>query len=120
MFDRIEPLLGDIGRMSKEVTKLSKEMNVILPEIREESPEVAKQTATLIKRVDLLIAAIQPTFTEMGPELPKTGKKAVEALDEMVLTLKAMQRSFLLRGKVKDIKREEAEAAKRSTASEED
>lgn len=108
MFDRVEPLLVDIAVMSKEVTKLSKEVNQILPQVRKEQPQIAKQTANLIMRLDKLITAVEPTFTELGPQLPGTSKRAVEALDEMVITLKAMQKSFFLRGNVEDVKEEEA------------
>ncbi len=45
----------------------------------------------------------------MGPELPRTSKRAIEALDETVVTLKALQKSFLLRGSVQEVRTEEAD-----------
>jgi phospholipid/cholesterol/gamma-HCH transport system substrate-binding protein len=47
--------------------------------------------------------------------LPRATKRAVEALDEMVVTLKALQKSFLLSGKVKDVKEEEQERERKPT-----
>lgn len=109
VFDKVEPLVGHMNEMSKQVTILTKEMNQILPEIRKESPEVAKQTARLVSRMEKLVTALEPAVTSIGPELPRVSHRAVEALDEMVITLKAMQKSFLLRGKVDDVREEEKE-----------
>ncbi len=50
---------------------------------------------------------LTPAIAVIAPELPRTTKRAVEALDETVVLLKAMQRSFLLRGKVEEIRQEE-------------
>jgi phospholipid/cholesterol/gamma-HCH transport system substrate-binding protein len=61
---------------------------------------------------------IEPTVKEIGPDMPRVSRRAIEALDEMVITLKAMQKSFLLSGKVKDVKEEEVERKRRPAADE--
>jgi phospholipid/cholesterol/gamma-HCH transport system substrate-binding protein len=47
-------------------------------------------------------------MSKMAPELPHASARALEALDETVVTLKALQKSFVLRGSVKEVREEEA------------
>lgn len=109
MFDRMDPLFMNLNKMSLEVTKLTVEMNQFMPQIRKESPEVGRQIGELLTHLNQLTGTLAPAFKEVGPELPRASRRAVEALDEMVVTLKAIQRSFILSGKVKDVKDEEDE-----------
>lgn len=95
MFDRVDPLIISLGHMSNEVTKLSKGLN---------DEEHLKK---LVQRLDRLTKVIEPAMAEIGPELPRVSRRTVEALDEMVVTLKAIQKSFLLSGKVEDVREEE-------------
>lgn len=115
MFDRMDPLILNLNKMSLEVTKFSSEFNQILPQIREESPEFGRQLSQLLQQLNTLSATVTPAFQAVGPELPHASRRAVEALNEMVITLKAIQKSFLLSGKVKDVKEEEREKERRPT-----
>ena len=108
MFDRMDPLMLSLGKMSTEVAKLSRELNEVIPQMRKESPELGQQMAQLIGQMNALTNAVTPAFKEVGPDLPRVSRRAVEALDEMVVTLKAMQKSFLLSGNVKEVKKEES------------
>ncbi|MEO0337300.1 MAG: hypothetical protein AAF202_12970 [Pseudomonadota bacterium] len=143
-FDRIEPLVrnlstltGEIVRVTKSASKekkfdkiinnlvvLTSELNKVLPAFNKEAPDVGTQLAQVVKNLNILTVEFQkltPAITAVAPELPKTSLRAVEALNEAVVTLKAMQRSFFLRGNVKEVRQEEAkeEAEKRVPASEE-
>jgi phospholipid/cholesterol/gamma-HCH transport system substrate-binding protein len=115
MFDRMDPLILNLSKMSVEVTKLSSEFNQIIPQMRIEAPELGKQMSQMISHLNKLTAAITPAVAAVGPDLPRATKRAVEALDEMVVTLKALQKSFLLSGKVKDVKEEEQERERKPT-----
>jgi hypothetical protein len=44
----------------------------------------------------------------MAPTLPKTGTRTVELINEFVILLKALQRSFLLQSNVEEVRKEEA------------
>ena len=107
MFDRVDPMLVNLNKMSVEVTKLSYELNQVLPEMRETSPALGKNVAQLVKDLNILTQNLAPTLQEVGPELPQASRRALEALNEMVITLKAIQKSFLLSGNVKEVKAEE-------------
>lgn len=107
MFDRMNPLIISLNKMSDGVSALTDEMNEVIPQIRKESPQVGKDLSQLIGHLNVLTGTLAPAFKEVGPVLPQASRRAVEALDEIVVTLKAIQKSFLLSGKVKDVREEE-------------
>jgi phospholipid/cholesterol/gamma-HCH transport system substrate-binding protein len=51
--------------------------------------------------------ALAPALETVGEDLPQASVRALEALDEAVVLLKAMQKTFLLSGKVEDVRKEE-------------
>jgi phospholipid/cholesterol/gamma-HCH transport system substrate-binding protein len=108
MFDRMNPLIISLNKMSDGVSALTGEMNEMIPQIRKESPQVGKDLSQLIGHLNVLTGTLAPAFKEVGPDLPQASRRAVEALDEIVVTLKAIQKSFLLSGKVKDVREEES------------
>lgn len=144
MFDNISPLLANMNTMSLEVTKLSrqatrderfgtvmrelalttKEMNQFLPMLREKAPSMARDTEKLITNLATLtdqFKLLTPAFTEIAPELPKASRRAIEALDETVVLLKAMQKSWFLKSNSREVREEEAakdKARERKPASE--
>ena len=106
MFDRVDPLIVNLSKMSKEVTKLSKGLND------------EDHLKALVGRLDELTKVLEPAMAEIGPDLPRVSRRTVEALDEMVVTLKAIQKSFLLSGKVEDVRAEEKKKRERKPAEE--
>ena len=56
------------------------------------------------------LRTLTPTLVEMAPTLPKTGRRTIEFIDEFVVLLKALQRSFLLQSNVEDVRKEEAQS----------
>src|SRR5690606_27769479 len=54
MFDRVDPLIGNLNKMSIEVSELTKEMNQIIPEIRKASPEVGAHLGELLDKLNTL------------------------------------------------------------------
>jgi phospholipid/cholesterol/gamma-HCH transport system substrate-binding protein len=130
MFDRIDPLLKNLNTMSVEVIKLSKmatkdenlavvlknvakttdEINDMLPVIKEKAPEMAKDITKLVKNMNLLtdeFKVVLPALAEIAPHLPRTSRRAVEALDEAVVLMKAMQKTFLVKGSAQEVREEE-------------
>lgn len=104
MIDRLNPLVQNLNTTSVEVNKLVKSAN-------KEAPDLGVQLSQLVSNVNSLTYEFQkltPAIGVIAPELPRTTKRAVEALDETVVLLKAMQRSFFLRGNVDDVRKEES------------
>lgn len=130
MLDRLNPLVQNLNTMSLEFSKVataankqkrieviienlaevSKELQRTLPAFNKEVPDFGSQLGQIVKNLNVLTTEFQkltPAISAVAPELPRTTKRAVEALDETVVLLKAMQRSFLLRGKVEEVREEE-------------
>ncbi|PWU15882.1 MAG: multidrug ABC transporter substrate-binding protein [Bdellovibrio sp.] len=130
LFDRLTPLISNLNTMSIEVIKLSKqatrdehfgvvfgelatttkELNEVLPMLKIKAPQMAADTEKLITNLAILteqFKLLTPAFTEIAPELPKASRRALEALDESVVLLKAMQKSFFLRSSAQEVREEE-------------
>lgn len=134
-FDRIEPLLKNLNVMSVEVIKLAKqatkddqlalvmkqlstttqELNYLLPALNKESPHLARDVNTLLKNLGVLteeFKLVVPALREVAPSLPKASHRALEALDEAVVLIKAMEKSFFVKGNAEEVRAEEAKREK--------
>ena len=131
IFDEMAPLVRNTSAITKEVAGILKEvnkkdqltqtinnlasitheLNKVVPQLTQTAPQLGHDLGKISTNLAVLteeMNKVLPVFTEMAPEFPRVSRRAVEALDETVITLKAMQKSFLLRGSVKDVKEEEA------------
>ncbi len=131
IFDEMRPLVQNMSSMARETTnllrkgnrndqmakaignlaELSNELARVVPEFTRNSPEFVADLAKIAKNTAVLTEEMQkfvPLMSRMAPELPKASGRALEALDETVVTLKALQKSFLLRGNVDEVREEEA------------
>lgn len=129
IFDKMDPLLENMNIMSLEVTKLTKqatgnenmrkvmanvalmsaEINKILPELNQQNPELAIHLAQMTRN----IAGVSQSMKALGPELPGATKKAIEALTEATVLLKAMQRNFFFKSAVDEVRKEEAKSQRK-------
>lgn len=132
-FDRIDPLMKNLNTLSTEAIKLTKqvnkddnlavllqalaattkELNHILPEMHKQAPQMAKDITQLVANLAILtneFKVIIPALAEVAPDLPQTSRRAVEALDEAVVLIKAMQKSFFVKGNAEEVREEEAAA----------
>ncbi len=130
MMDNLKPLVMNLNIMSQEIVKItnvankqkraesivdslakiSTELSKAMPAFSKEVPDLGHQMGMIVKNLNILTNEFQkltPAIGVIAPELPRTSRRAVEALDEMVVLLKAMQKSFLLRGKVNEVREEE-------------
>ncbi|WP_374001769.1 MlaD family protein [Bdellovibrio bacteriovorus] len=127
VIDRMDPLVKNLNTMSIEVIKLSKqathddgvqklvgnlavttrEINKILPELNEANPAMAKDLAVMTQNLAVMTRALGPAVKEVEGELPGASVRLVQALNETVVVLKAMQKSFFMRSSVKEVKEEE-------------
>lgn len=134
IFDKLAPLISNLNNMATGVVKLtdtanrqkrfeilitnltqvSAELGKIVPALTAEVPDMGRQLGQMIKSLNVLtneMEKLTPAIAAIAPELPKTSMRAVEALNETVILLKAMQKSFLLRGKVEEVREEERKPA---------
>lgn len=131
MFDDIRPLLKNANILTSEAATMVKKMNKkdqmvrmvtnlaevteelhkALPAITRESPQLASDLSKIAKNMAVLTDEVSktiPMLKDAAPEIPRASRRAMEALDETVVTLKALQKSFLLRGNVMDVRKEES------------
>lgn len=132
MFDRMEPMMANLSSMSVEVTKLTKqatrndnlgktlsnvadltrELNEIVPELNKANPDMGKDVAILTHSLGRMTVEMEKALNEMGPEGKTSAKRAVEALNEATVLMKALQKSFLLRSNVQEVRKEEADQSR--------
>jgi phospholipid/cholesterol/gamma-HCH transport system substrate-binding protein len=140
MFDEIRPMMKHLGIMSKEASGLLQALNKqqklvrsvdnlvaitdevtkMLPMISKDAPQLAADLAKISHNMAILTDEVNktlPMMQAMAPEVPRVSKRAMEALDETVVTLKALQRSFVLKGNVQDVRDEEKTRNERQPAS---
>jgi phospholipid/cholesterol/gamma-HCH transport system substrate-binding protein len=70
--------------------------------------KIARNMAILTDELQRTLPAMQ----KIAPEIPRASERAIEALDETVVTLKALQKTFLLRSNALEVREEEATAKK--------
>lgn len=107
LLDQLEPLVKNMNKMSLEVSKVTE---VALKQQRLET--MMTQMPELVDNLNVLTTEfkkITPAIAAVAPELPETSLRAVEALNEAVVLLKAMQKSFFLRSHVETVREEEQE-----------
>lgn len=102
IFDKLNPLIENMNTMSVEVTKLSKQATD-----QNNMKAVMMNVATLTSELNKTIPQLTEALKEVGPDMPKTARRAVEALDEATVLIKAMQKSMLLRSNVEEVRLEE-------------
>lgn len=98
-------LFDDMGPFVKNVTEMSRQVNVMARDLNDD--KIFAETLANLNALTIEFQKLTPAINAVAPELPRASQRAVEALDEMVVTLKAMQKSFLLRSNVREVREEE-------------
>ena len=91
----MEPLVKNLNMMSINMNRVARSLNK------------KKRFEHLITNMDSLVvefAKITPAINAIAPELPEASLRAVQALNEAVILLRAMQKNFLMTSKVEEVK----------------
>ncbi len=138
MFDELKPLLQNANKATKNLNVMAQQMtkddnlkqlmgNLVyatneingsvqeIAEFSKDLPKLGKDSAMVmanLKELTFHLNSLIPTIQAIAPELPEASKQAMQALTEAVVVLKAMQKSFVLSGSVKEIKEEDARKLK--------
>lgn len=127
VIDQLDPLLKNLNTLSTEVIKLSKqathdngvqklvgnlslttqEINKILPELNKANPDMARDLAVMTQNLSIMTKALGPAVKEVEKDLPGASVRLVQALNETVVVLKAMQKSFFMKSSVREVREEE-------------
>lgn len=98
--------VGDKKKLQKtleDVAYASAEVRKVLPKFVQKAPIMANDMQKIVANLETITTGLK----EVGPE---GSKKTIELLDESIVVLQAMQKSFFLRSHVKDIKEDKAKA----------
>ncbi len=135
IYDQLKPTLQNLNTMSVQVSRLSRglnrdkvlvqtladlqktseQINQILPAFAEDAPELGKDLKEVTKNLAKITGELQvflPMLKEVAPEVPAVGRRAIEALNETVVLLKALQKTWMLRSASEDVREEEAKNRK--------
>ncbi len=99
----------ELNRMLPEINKIVPHLAADGGKVAGDLTKIAANLAVLTDEIQSTLPALKAMLEELGPDLPKTTRRAMEALDETVVTLKALQKSFLLRSSAREVREEEAE-----------
>lgn len=128
VMDRLDPLVRNMNSMSLEVVKLSKqathdeglqkvvknlalvsaEMNRMIPEMNRQNPQLARDMALMMQNLATITAALGPALKGIEGDLPKASSRLIEALDQTVVTLKAIQKNYFMKSNVQEVRDEES------------
>lgn len=129
LLKQVEPFINNMNNMSREVATMTgalnekqllvknlqtlqtvaEQLNTVMPALVEHAPEVAQRMPVLISNMTEMSSEIHkltPAMAELAPQVPRATQRAIEAVEEAVVTMKALQKSFLLKGKVKAVREE--------------
>lgn len=88
----------------------SEQLKIVLPHFVNKTPEMTENVTAMVENLTALtkgMKELQPFITEVVKTMPEGSKRAVDALNESVMVLRAMQKSFFLRGSIEEMKKEE-------------
>lgn len=111
--------VGDKKQLQKTMANVayaSDQLKKVLPYFVNKTPEMTENVTAMVENLTALtkgMKELQPFITEVVKTMPEGSKKAVDALNESVMVLRAMQKSFFLRGSVEEMKEEKKKEEKK-------
>lgn len=129
-FDQLAPLTKNLNAMAVEVTglssqiskeeragsvvknlaELSSEFVELLPVVRKEIPELWPQISGIVVNLNTLstqLVKLGPLIEQLAQESHPDGLRAIEAINEAAVVLKALQKTFLMRSAVREVREED-------------
>lgn len=101
----------EINQVLPHVREVMPLVQALIPVVKERAPELGRNLEQLVGNLALMteqFKVVLPALAEIAPELPRSSRRAVEALDEAVVLLKAMQKTWVLSGSTEEVREEEA------------
>jgi phospholipid/cholesterol/gamma-HCH transport system substrate-binding protein len=106
--------VGDKKKLQKTMENVafaSGEIKKALPHFVARSPQLAQSIDHTMENLALItkgLKDLQPVLDEVARKLPEGSDRTIALLNESVTILQAMQKSFLLKGSVAEVKREQS------------
>lgn len=109
VYKQVYRTLKSVDTVAKEITTIRKDF-AVTPEMQKVVKDVSRSTGDIQKLLAQL-NDVMPAMTKLSGGMADIMPDLAKTLSETTLTLQAMQKSFVLRGAVADVKEERAKAA---------
>jgi phospholipid/cholesterol/gamma-HCH transport system substrate-binding protein len=124
--ERLDNVMGEIAGILEQVSgsraapgqrvvanlgALSGQLRQLMAGLAENAPQLSKDVSKIVSNMSALtteFSKMAPQLTASAESIPLGTKKMIELMTESVTVVRAMQRSFLLRGSIADIREEDA------------
>jgi len=107
--------VNDKNKLSHLMDNIVQVSNVMSNMLKQIDPANATSSAAEVRELISNMTVISrdlkktlPALQAVAPDLPKAGLRAIEALDQAVVLIKAMQKSIFMRSNVKEVIEEES------------
>lgn len=110
LYKQVHKSLKSVDMVAKELTTIRRDF-VVTPEMQRMVSDLSKSTAEIGLLVKNMNTAM-PSLTHLSGDVAKMMPEISQTLSETTFTLQALQKSFLLRGAVADLKEERAKYEK--------
>ncbi len=125
LLTKVDSILGNLDQTLAHTTVVTKELEEHLPYVIKKAPDMTRDASNMMSGMNKIVIQmneLQPLMRQLATRLPEGTEKAVNALEESIIVLRAMQKSFFLSGGAEEaraeIKEERAKKQiKRSPAS---
>lgn len=107
----INQVLPRVRQVMPVIAEVMPLVQDLIPHVKEKAPQLGKNLEQLVGNLALMteqFKVVLPALAEIAPELPRSSRRAVEALDEAVVLLKAMQKTWVISGSAEEVREEEA------------
>lgn len=107
----VGPILTILKSTLKKTDTIANKVNGQLPKIFASTDKLSGEAVQAIHGTNKLIADLQetaPILKNMAKEMPEMSEKSMKAVNEAIVVLRAMQKTFILRSGAEEVKKEMA------------
>lgn len=107
----VGPILTILKSTLKKTDTIATKVSGQLPKIFASTDKLSNEATLAIQGTNKLIVDLQettPVLRSMAKEMPEMSEKSMKAVNEAIVVLRAMQKTFLLRGSAEEVKKEMA------------
>ncbi len=109
----VGPILAHLKSTLTKTDLIAGKVNGQLPKIFARTDKISIETVQAIQGTNKLIADLQettPLIKNLAKDMPTMSEKSLKAVNEAIIVLRAMQKSFFLKGNAEEVKKEIAES----------
>lgn len=105
----VAPILARLKSTLSKTDAIAGKVNGQLPKIFANTDKISNEAVYAIQGTNKLIVDLQeaaPLIKNVAKDMPEMSEKSLRAVNEAIVVLKAMQKSFFLKGNAEEVKKE--------------